>query len=189
MKYLILLLCLISHPLMAQTSASVCLTCHRPEGFDSKTAWPNLAGQHPSYLIKQMQDIRAGRRVVPVMSALLQQLTDKEIEDLAAYYATMPNTSALAPITSVRGEQLYKNGDFKKRINACTVCHGPRGSGNDKAGFPALKGQPAAYIIMQLDAFKKGKRTNDLHQIMQNISQHMSDEEIEAVATYIQSLH
>ena len=76
-----------------------------------------------------------------------------------------------------------------KRITACIACHGPQGTGNAQAGFPVLSGQHAAYTVLQLVAFKDGKRKNDLNHIMQDISNRMSKEDMEAVAHYIEALH
>jgi cytochrome c553 len=94
-----------------------------------------------------------------------------------------------AQAETTQGEQLYQKGDYNKGIIACTTCHGPKGVGNAEAGFPVLRGQHAVYTIKQLRAFKEAKRTNDLNRVMQNISAHMSQEEMEAVAHYIESLH
>lgn len=80
-------------------------------------------------------------------------------------------------------------GDYAKQITACIACHGPKGTGNAQAGFPALSGQHAQYTILQLELFKDKKRSNDLNGIMRDISAHMSTDDMAAVAYYIQGLH
>lgn len=170
--------------------AQVCAACHGPMGVATMPAWPNLAGQHAAYLVKQIQDINQGTRKAPTMSAVIANLSPKEIQDLAAYYAKMPLASGVTPKKYLkRGEQLYRGGDFKKHITACIACHGPKGTGNAQAGFPVLSGQHAEYTQHQLQAFKDGQRTNDLNHIMRDISSRMSAEDMAAVAHYIEGLY
>lgn len=171
--------------------AVVCTACHGPEGNSSNPEWPNLAGQHPKYFIKQLNDMQnSSLRDAPTMKALVAALSAQDMDDLAAYYAKMPLAKGSTPKEFVlRGEQLYRGGDFAKRITACIACHGPQGTGNGQAGFPVLSGQHAAYTVLQLLAFKNGNRKNDLNHIMQDISSRMSQEDMEAVAHYIEGLH
>lgn len=174
-----------------QNKSTVCTACHGPQGISTNPEWPNLAGQHEKYFVKQLKDIKEGKsRSAPTMTAIVANLNEQDIDDLAAYYAKMPVAEGSTPEKYLkRGEQLYRGGDLNKHIAACIACHGPKGSGNAQAGFPLLSGQHAAYTIMQLQAFKDGKRTNDLNQIMQDISSKMSPEDMEAVAYYIQGLY
>lgn len=124
------------------------------------------------------------------MNALSASLTESEIKELANFYASQPLPQGSTPENYLkRGELLYRGGDFAKHITACIACHGPRGTGNAQAGFPVLTGQHALYTIQQLQAFKDGKRSNDLNSIMRDISARMSQEDMEAVAYYIQGLH
>ncbi|MFJ1268490.1 cytochrome c [Legionella lytica] len=171
--------------------AMVCSACHGQSGNSLNPEWPNLAGQHPKYFIKQLKDMRdKALRDAPTMSALVAGMGDQDMDDLAAYYAKMPLAQGSTPKEFLhRGEQLYRGGDFTKRITACIACHGPKGTGNAQAGFPVLSGQHAAYTLLQLLAFKDGKRKNDLNHIMQDISSRMSREDMEAVAHYIEGLH
>jgi cytochrome c553 len=173
------------------TKALVCSACHGHEGISSNPQWPNLAGQHPQYFVKQLKDMKDNSvRDAPTMNALATTLSAQDMDDLAAYYAKMPQAQGSTPKKFLqRGEQLYRGGDFGKRITACIACHGPKGTGNAQAGFPVLSGQHAAYTVLQLLAFKDGKRKNDLNHIMQDISSRMSQEDMEAVAHYIEGLH
>ncbi|HAZ7573606.1 cytochrome c4 [Legionella sp. PATHC032] len=174
-----------------QSKSTVCIACHGPQGISTNPEWPNLAGQHEKYFVKQLKDIKEGKsRSAPTMTAIIANLTEQDMNDLAAYYAKMPIPEGSTPKKYLkRGEQLYRGGDLNKHIAACIACHGPKGSGNAQAGFPLLSGQHAAYTVMQLQAFKDGKRTNDLNQIMRDISSKMSPEDMEAVAYYIQGLY
>ncbi|MGL6029261.1 MAG: c-type cytochrome [Legionella sp.] len=171
--------------------AVVCSACHGQNGISLNPEWPNIAGQHSPYLLKQLLAIKENKtREVPSMSALLANMSNEELRELANYYATLPLAQGqTAPEFVARGERLYRGGDFSKHITACIACHGPKGTGNAQAGFPVISGQHAAYTILQLKAFKEGKRSNDLNHIMQDISARMSDEDMAAVAHYIEGLY
>jgi cytochrome c553 len=175
----------------APDQAIVCTGCHGQLGNSTNPEWPNIAAQHPKYFIKQLQDMKdPSLRTAPTMSALAATLSNQDMDDLAAYYAKMPLAQGSTPERFLkRGEQIYRGGDFAKKITACIACHGPKGTGNAQAGFPVLSGQHAAYTVMQLNAFKDGQRKNDLNHIMHDISSRMSQEDMEAVAHYIEGLH
>lgn len=171
--------------------AALCIACHGPQGISPNSKWPSLAGQHASYLIKQLQDFKKGTtRNAATMTAIMANLNDADMAELAVFYANQPLPTGATPENHLkRGEQLYRGGDFDKHITACIACHGPRGTGNSQAGFPVLSGQNAPYTIEQLQAFKDKKRANDLNSIMRDISARMSQDDMEAVAYYIQGLH
>ncbi len=176
---------------LVANKAMVCTACHGQEGNSTNPDWPNLAGQHTKYFVKQLKDMRNSNvRDAPTMKVLAATLSEQDMDDLATYYAKMPLAQGSTPKEFLRrGEQLYRGGDFAKRITACIACHGPKGTGNAQAGFPLLSGQHAAYTLLQLLAFKDGKRKNDLNHIMQDISSRMSQDDMEAVAHYIEGLH
>lgn len=196
-RVLALMLCVSMSIFAAEPTATdanktiVCTACHGQEGNSANPQWPNIAGQHPKYFIKQLNDMKDNAvRDAPTMSALAATLSKQDMDDLATYYAKMPIAQGSTPKEFLqRGEQLYRGGDFSKRIAACIACHGPQGKGNAQAGFPVISGQHAAYTVLQLLAFKDGKRKNDLNHIMQDISNRMSQEDMEAVAHYIEGLH
>ncbi|CAM2841826.1 c-type cytochrome [Legionella worsleiensis] len=174
-----------------QNKAQICAACHGPQGISSAAEWPNLAGQHQHYLVKQLKDIQQGtQRVAPTMIAMVANLSEQDMNDLASFYAKMPRAQGSTPKKYLRrGEQIYRGGDFSKHITACIACHGPNGTGNAQAGFPVLAGQKATYTVLQLQAFKDGKRSNDLNHIMRDISGRMSQDDMEAVAHYIEGLY
>lgn len=170
---------------------TLCVACHGEQGKSANPEWPNLAGQHEGYLLKQLQDYKQGHlRQDPSMQAVVANLNEADMAALAAFYANKPLAQGVTPEEYLkRGEQLYRGGDFKKHITACIACHGPRGTGNAEANFPVLSGQHAAYTLLQLQKFKDKKRANDLNAIMRDISARMSLEDMKAVANYIQGLH
>ncbi|CEG55660.1 c-type cytochrome [Legionella fallonii] len=178
-------------PSPGQNKTQVCAACHGPQGISANPEWPNLAGQNEKYFIKQLNDIKQGtQRKSPTMTALIATLSPQDIAELAAFYAPLPYPQGSTPKQFLqRGEQIYRGGDFDKHITACIACHGPKGTGNAQAGFPVLSGQHAAYTLIQLRAFKNGKRTNDLNHIMQDICSRMDEEDMIAVAHYIEGLY
>ncbi len=182
--------------------ASQCVVCHGADGNSVVAAFPKLAGQNTKYMIKQFNDMRIpqsqGGREVPEMTAIISDLSDQDIEDLAAYFAAQTIQGGVAKKSLVElGEALYRGGDSDKMIAACTGCHGPAGKGNKGAAFPALAGQHADYIEKQLKAFRlaadqptaNGARQNDGDsRKMRDVAGRMSDLQIEAVASFISGL-
>ena len=171
--------------------AALCTACHGVQGNSTNPDWPNIAGQHSSYLKKQLLDYKKGKtRTAPTMTAIVAGLSDKDIEDLSRFYAGLPRGTGTVPIKYLkRGEALYRGGDLEKQITACVACHGPNGLGNKEAGFPALSGQHASYLRLQLEAFKNKARLNDYNAIMRDISLRMDKDDMEAVAFYMQGLY
>ncbi|RUR12887.1 cytochrome c [Legionella sp. km772] len=191
MNKLFFILLLFSTAVFAEDKRILCTACHGPEGISRNPEWPNIAGQNSSYFTKQLKDMKARTTRDPgTMAGIVGALTQQDIDDLAAYYAKMPAAQGITAKQFLqRGQQLYRGGDRSKGIPACIACHGPKGAGNNSAGFPQIAGQHANYTIAQLIAFKEKKRTNDLNHIMQDISARMSQEDIEAVAHYIEGLY
>jgi len=173
-----------------KVKSAVCAACHGADGNSgANPLWPKLAGQSPKYIKKQLHDFKAQKRTDGTMSPMAAPLTEKEIEDLAAYFSSQKRTVGEAAADKVeQGEQIYRAG-LAKGVPACSGCHGPAGAGNDAAGFPAIGGQTAAYVAKQLKAFRDGTRTNDPNRMMQGVVALMNDREIEAVSQYVQGLH
>ncbi len=169
----------------------LCIACHGQDGIGQQPMWPNLAGQHARFLVKQLQDIKQQTtRKVPLMQGIMRDLTEEDLTELANYYAQLPRFEGHTPKRFVaRGQALYRGGDMSRHIPACIACHGPQGFGNEAANFPVLSGQHALYTILQLKAFANHERTNDLNHMMQTISHRLDDADIQAVAYYLQGLH
>ena len=172
-----------------QSKAAVCSGCHGADGNSMIPSFPKLAGQGELYLFNQLKDIRDGVRSVPQMTGILTGRSDQDLSDIAAYYSSQTGTvGATNPELVELGRQVYRAGIAAKGVAACTACHSPTGAGNPQAGFPALGGQHADYIISQLKAYRTETRNNGQAIMMQQVAALMSDKEIEAVASYIQGL-
>ena len=133
-----------------------------------------------------MQDFKSGERKDPLMSTQATALTDEDMANLAAYFASQtvkPGTGNAELVEA--GKRVYMGGNLETGVTACVGCHGPSGKGNPAAKYPSLNGQQAAYVAKQLKDFKAGTRGNDLNKMMQIIAAKMSDKEIAAVAEYI----
>lgn len=178
----------------------VCSACHGADGNSAVGNFPKLAGQGERYLLKQLHDVKEGRRIIVEMTGILAPYSDQQLEDMAAYYAAQTSTIGEAdPELVALGEQLYKMGNAETGVPSCMGCHSANGSGNSVGGFPMLSGQHAQYTASQLVKFKNGyladgpsadARVNGGDAaIMRNIAFRLKDHEIEALASYIQGLH
>lgn len=170
-----------------KSKTAACAGCHGADGNSISGTWPSLAGQHASYLIKQLKDYKSGARVNATMNGMAAILaTDEDIQDVAAYY----QSQKLKPVKFdekliAKGETIYRGGITEASIPACMSCHGPDGLGNAPATWPVLRGQQPDYIVSQLKLFRDGIRANDAGKTMRNVAARMSDAEMIAVAAYI----
>ena len=172
-----------------QQKSAACGACHGADGNSANGEWPKLAGQNTVYLVKQLQDFKAGRRANPIMSGMAAPLSDQDMEDIAAYYsAQQPAPGKADPELVEKGKVIYLSGNLNSGLAACTACHGANGKGNPAAGFPAVSDQHAQYVEAQLKAFRAMQRGNDPGQMMRNIAAKMNDDEIKAVASFMQGL-
>lgn len=177
-------------PAAGEAKAAACAACHGADGNSTNPDWPKLAGQHPKYAAKQLADFKAGRRVNAIMAGMAAPLSDKDMVDLAAFYAAKAPSGGFASEARVAlGEKIYRGGNASSGVPACMSCHGPTGAGDPLGGIPALSGQHAKYIATQLYAFREGERSNDPKAMMRDVARWMSREEIEAVSEYIAGLH
>lgn len=174
-----------------RTKAMTCAACHGAEGNSVNPDWPNLAGQHADYIVSQLAAYKAGERSDPNMNAMAAPLSEQDMADIAAYFAAQALSipSVENDDTLAAGAALYRGGDAETGVPACMACHGPDGSGNAAADYPALRGQHAKYTAKQLEAYKAGARTTDPQSIMRSIAARMSSEDIESVSRFIQGLH
>jgi cytochrome c553 len=173
-----------------QAKSATCMACHGMEGNSANPEWPSLAGQHASYVARQLKHFKASERSNPLMSPMAMMLADQDVEDLAAYYAsTAPRPTGEAEPSKVKlGEKLYRSGNPAAGVPACAGCHGPTGAGNPGASYPRIGGQHAVYAATQLRAYKSGARATDPNAMMRTITARLSEHEIDAVASYLQGL-
>ena len=170
-----------------------CAACHGDNGISVNPVWPKLAGQNPKYLASQLYEFRKGaegNRNNAVMYGIAVTLSDSDIEDLSAYYASLKSNVGLTQDKYLElGRDMYRGGNMDIKIQACISCHGPNGQGNYAAAIPMLSGQHSQYTYQQLKNFQSSMRSNDYNKMMRNIVHRMTDEEMKAVASYIEGLY
>lgn len=186
-------------PEAGKQKSTPCATCHGANGNSVNPAWPNLAGQGEKYLVNQLQLFKEKIRINTLMNPQAVNLSEQDILDLAAFFASQSPSSGTADIEKefqgeqlyVIGERIYRGGNSETGVPACMSCHAPNGVGNVAAKFPRLAGQHAVYTAAQLRTYRSGARyqTDDNLNMMKDIASYMTEQEIEAVAEYIAGLH
>jgi cytochrome c553 len=164
----------------ASLAIQQCTMCHGAQGVTTADT-PNLAGQYPEVVVKQLVDYKNGDRTSAIMQALAAHLTDADFADIAAYYASLPKVRKTPLPYTDEVPALVRVGDPLRNIAPCASCHG----GIDrKFGTPWLEGMPRQYLLDQLRAFASGARRNDSHAQMRNMSRAMTPQEIDEVAEF-----
>ena len=170
-----------------------CVACHGDNGISLNPVWPKLAGQNPKYLETQLHEFKKGpdgNRNNAVMYGIAMTLSDSDITNLSAYYASLKSSVGLVKDDYLElGRNIYRGGNMEIKMQACMSCHGPNGQGNYAAAIPMLSGQHSEYTYQQLKKFQASTRSNDYNKMMRNIVHRMTDEEMKAVASYIEGLY
>ncbi len=177
-----------------QIAQQVCAACHAADGNSPLPANPKIAGQFADYLHKQLvnfkpQPNRKAERENPIMAGMVANLSEEDMRNLAAYYASqkLRPEGAKDKDLAARGQKLYRGGNPATGVAACSGCHGPDGAGIPGL-YPRISGQFAQYLEAQLVAFKSGARANDPNGMMRAVASRLSDAEIKAVAEYASGL-
>ncbi len=171
-----------------QATAAVCVSCHANDGSRGSPAYPILQGQHPEYLVKQLSEFKSGKRANPIMSGMAAALTEDDMKNVAAFYASKSAKAGFAKSkdTVALGEKIYRGGIGDRQVPACAGCHSPNGAGLP-IQYPRIGGQHADYTEAQLVAFRSGARKNSAP--MTGVAAKLNDREIKAVSDYIAGLH
>jgi len=171
-----------------QAKAALCATCHGNDGNSDLAINPKLAGQNANYMVKQLMDFKSGARPSATMAAMVLSLSEQDMQDISAWYASQQVTLQSANPESLElAETLYRAGNREISVAACAACHSPTGRGTAPAGFPALSGQHAEYTLQQLKDFRSGVRENDSSGMMRTVVERLTDKELEALASYVAS--
>ena len=184
--------------------AAACAACHGLDGNSSDPQYPKLAGQHERYIARQLSLYKNGGRDNAIMLGFASTLSGQDMRDIGAYFASQKVVPGVADDTVIAeglyadrkfyqvGEQIFRYGKADGSVPACTACHGPTGSGNPGSAWPSLAGQHAGYTATALTAFRDGKVWGDgenANAIMAGVAGSLSDDEIQALASYIEGLH
>ncbi|MGA9335012.1 MAG: c-type cytochrome [Rudaea sp.] len=175
-----------------QAKSGTCAACHGIDGNSASSQYPKLAGQHESYIARQIELIKTGKRPSPVMMGFAMNLSKQDMADIGAYFASKTSLPGVADAKLVaQGEALYRGGNKDEQVPACMACHGPDGRGNPGAMYPQLAGQHADYVALKLKDWRDGKTWgDDAHaRIMALVAKGLSDSDIAAVSSYVEGLH
>ena len=187
-----------------QTKAGACAACHGIDGNSADPQYPRLAGQHERYIARQLHLFKSGQRQNPIMQGMAAPLSAQDMRDIGAFYATQKPQAGVADDTVIAtgphadkkfyqvGEKLFRAGRPADGLPACAACHGPAGRGNPGPAYPSLGGQHAGYTVAKLQFFRDGNSygtDGDANPVMAQIARGLSDEEIQALGTYIEGLH
>ncbi len=175
-----------------ETKAAVCAACHGADGNSAISMYPNLAGQNESYIALQLAHFKSGQRDNAIMAPFASMLSDQDMQDVGAFFATKHTLPGKADEAFVeRGQALYRGGDAVAAIPACIACHGPDGRGMAGAAYPQVAGQYSEYLSAKLTEWREGASwgEDDHSKIMPDIAKRLSDADIAALASYMQGLH
>jgi len=161
------------------TLAMRCTMCHGARGVSDANT-PNLAGQYAPAIYKQLRDFKSGARTNAIMNPLVENMSDQDMRDLAAYYAYFPRLRA-SHSANEPAPQIVIHGAPMRNIPPCAACHGTIGY---KVGTEWLAGESPVYLRAQLEAFASGERHNDISEQMRNVARGMTIAEIERAAAY-----
>jgi len=160
---------IVGDPAAGRKAAGMCRTCHGVDGYARIPIAPHIGGEPAPYLVHQLTAFRDGTRTHEMMSVVAKSLTDQQIADLAAWYASQ---IALASLPQGVSEDAAPE--------TCVACHGAAGL-SELEDAPNLAGETVMYIDTQLKAFRTGKRS---HEIMSAIAADLSNEDIRSLAEW-----
>jgi cytochrome c553 len=175
-----------------RAKSATCAACHGADGNSVAPDWPSLAGQHPSYIVRQLEAFKNGDRQNVTMMPFAQMLSDQDMLDVAAYFAAQkPTPKGADPALVSLGQQIYRGGVPERGIAACIACHGPGGHGNALAAYPRIGGQHSAYVTKTLQEYASGDRRSDVetNQMMRNVAALLLEDEIRALASGARGKH
>ena len=186
-----------------QVKAGTCAACHNADGNSTNALYPKLAGQHERYIWRQLKMLKSGERENPIMMGMASALSEQDMRDIGAYFATQKVLPGVADDTVIAsgpnqgkkfyqvGERIYRGGSASG-VPACMACHGPSGRGNPGPAYPMLGGQHASYVAGKLQFFRSGGvwgKDANANKVMSAVAHNLSDEEIQSLATYVEGLH
>lgn len=174
-----------------RAKSATCAACHGQDGNSVTPEWPSLAGQHAEYTVRQLEAYERGDRADAGMQGFAQMLSEQDMWDLGAFYETQTLSPKGADPEQVSlGEQIYRGGLPDRGVAACIACHGPSGRGNPPAAYPRLGHQHATYLYNTLQEYASGVRRSDAeyNQMMRNVAELLFENEMRALASYLQGL-
>lgn len=172
----------------AEARIGHCANCHGVDGNINDVLYPKIGGQQFNYLVGELKAYKNETRMTPDNSymGVLKSYSDEEITEIARYFADQKpakNEVTTDPAILALGKAIYENGIPKKKVESCSECHGEKGEGRSKT--PRLAGQTPDYFLKQMAWYKSGERTG---KTMSDMSLDMTEEEVTALALYLESI-
>ncbi len=176
-------------PVAGKEKSQLCQGCHGEVGISLEGMAPKLAGQYGKYIAKQVRNFQSGTRTHQIMSAVAATVSDDDLADIAAYFASQEKMKGSGSNNKI-GENLFLHGDMSRMMVACVNCHGVNGKGKSPSNhvFPVIGGQHKDYLRGQLINFRAGDRSNSPGGVMNIITQKLTDSELDALAEYVSGL-
>jgi cytochrome c553 len=170
---------------------AACVVCHGKEGLaGSDGYYPRIAGKPAGYLYNQLINFRDGKRTYPVMTSMLENMSDAYLREIAQYFSEQhppypaPQATQSNPAELERGRILVHEGDKAKGVPACIACHSAKMTGMAPA-IPGLVGLPRDYLLGQIGAWKIGTRQAAAPDCMAEIVKKMSGADISAATAWL----
>ena len=170
-----------------KNKSELCQGCHGEKGVSLDEMIPHLAGQYAPYIAKQLRDFQTGARTHQILRALAMTINDAELMDIATFFANQKKMQGKGQRDNPTGKKIFMKGDPSRKIPACDSCHGVNGKGQGPhiSTYPVIGGQYKGYLRAQLINWRSGERANSPGAMMNKIAEHLTDDEIEALAGYI----
>jgi len=177
-------------PIAGKSKAELCYGCHGEDGNSTNPLFPKLAGQYGIYIAKQVRNYQASIRTHQIMGEMAASVSDEDLADISAYFASQPMMKGATPSSNQVGKKMFENDDLSRMMVRCNSCHGATGKGQnaDNPMFPVIGGQHKDYLLRQLLSFRKGDRNNSPGGVMNITVRKLSDAELEALADYVSGL-
>lgn len=183
-----------SIPDTLEQRVAACIACHAPKDTAGTRAggvyFPRIAGKPSGYLYNQLLNFREGRRQYPLMTWMVNHLSDPYLREIADHFASQhPAVPAPPPAREpaavlARGEQLVRRGDPALKVPACIACHGER-LGGVAPGIPGLLNLPRDYVNAQLGAWRNGVRRAHAPDCMATIAARLDPGDVAAISAWL----
>jgi len=173
---------------------TVCVACHGAEGNAVVPAFPALAAQHSGYLYQSLAGFRRRADPASPMTPQVQTLSDADLRDIAAYFASRRRNPPAAPVVAgLPSARLFRDGDAARGIAPCQGCHGASAQGHPQRGtaprydyYPALAAQSADYLAARLRFYRDGGNADTSNAlIMRGIARNLDDAAIAELAAWL----